>query len=434
MISNFPRAAVAATGDDSGIGRASVARRRRAVMLVVCMCAVGRCGMAPTPAPARATESLVSRVDAAIDRALTEKRIVGAVVLVARDGRVVYHRAAGLADRETARPMREDAVFRLASMTKPIVSAAALVLVEQGKLGLDDPVTRWLPDFRPRLDDGREPTIAVRQLLTHTAGLSYGFLETQNGPYHRARVSDGLDQPGRSATDNLRRIASVSLAYPPGSAWRYSVATDVLGEVVARAGGKPLPEVVATLVTGPLGMNDTAFTVRDASRLAVPYADGAAGPVRMGETQLVPFGSGEGFRYSPGRVFDPASFPSGGAGMVGTASDFLVFLEALRTGGGAVLKPDTTRSMTTSQTGTLTGVADGPGWGFGFGMAVLTDPATARSPHSVGTFKWGGAYGHNWFVDPVRRLTVVILTNTAVEGMSGRFPTEVRDALYSGQP
>src|SRR5690242_9833095 len=146
---------------------------------------------------AAAEERAVSaRLDAVIEQALADKRVVGTVVLVARDGKVIYHRAAGEADREAHTPLREDAVFRLASMSKPLVSAAALALVDQGKLGLEDPVTRWLPDFRPRLADGREAVITVRQLLTHTAGLSYGFFEPEDGPYHRAGVSDGLDAPG----------------------------------------------------------------------------------------------------------------------------------------------------------------------------------------------------------------------------------------------
>lgn len=386
------------------------------------------------PAHEAPPSSLAGRLDAAIDHAIEQKRIVGTVVLVARDGQVVYRRAAGLADREANRPMREDEIFRLASMTKPIVSAAALALVDRGQLRLDDPVTRWLPTFRPRLPDGREPTITVRQLLTHTAGLTYGFLEPADGPYHRANVSDGLDQPGLSLDENLRRIASVPLSYEPGTAWQYSVATDVLGGVVAQAGGHPLPEVVDRFVTGPLHMKGTGFAPPEPARLAAAYADGKPEPVRMGDPHVVPFGPGGGIRFSPGRAFDRNSFPSGGAGMVGTAGDYLTFLEAIRTGGSPILKPETVRAMAASQTGALTGVASGPGWGFGYGFAVLTDPGAAKSPHSPETIQWGGAYGHHWFVDPGRRVTVVALTNTTVEGMVGAFTAEVRDAVCADRP
>jgi CubicO group peptidase (beta-lactamase class C family) len=151
----------------------------------------------------------VGRLNQVIDRALTQSRIVGTAILVVRDGSVAFSRVAGSADRESGQPVQEDTIFRLASMTKPIVSVATLALVEQDKIHLDDPVTRWLPDFRPALSDGRRPTITVRHLLTHTAGLNYGFKEPADGPYHRAHISDGLEQPGLPIEENLRRLASV---------------------------------------------------------------------------------------------------------------------------------------------------------------------------------------------------------------------------------
>ncbi len=381
------------------------------------------------PALAEPDAGLAGRLDEAIDRALTERRIVGAVVLVARDGDVVYRRAAGLRDRETGAPMTEDTIFRLASITKPYVAAAAMRLVEEGIIGLDDPVANWLPGFRPRLADGTEPVIRIRHLLSHRAGLSYGFLESGGeGPYRRAGISDGLAGPDVSLEENVRRIASVPLAYPPGEGWRYSVAMDVMGAVLEAATGEPLPDIVARLVTEPLDMDDTAFTVTDRDRLAVPYADGADEPVRMGALADVPLGDSV-VRFAPGRVFDESAFPSGGAGMVGTAGDLLAFLEAVRTGGAPILKARTVETMMADRTGPQA-QTQGPGWGFGIGWAVLDDPEAAGTPQAKGTIQWGGAYGHSWFVDPARGLTVVALTDTAFEGMSGRFPVEIRDAVY----
>jgi CubicO group peptidase (beta-lactamase class C family) len=334
-----------------------------------------------------------------------------------------------MADREAGQPMREDTVFRLASMTKPIVSVAALSLVEKGRLALDAPVTRYLPGFQPKLPDGSTPVITIRQLMTHTAGLSYGFLQPPDGPYRRAGISDGLDQPGLAMEENLRRIASVPLSYPPGTGWGYSVATDVLGAVLEQAAGAPLPEITRQLVTAPLGMTHSGFAVADPGRLAKPYADATPRPERMRPEQQLPFGEGV-ISFAPGRVFDPASFPSGGAGMVGTAGDFLRLLESLRRGGAPVLSPDSVRLLTTNAVGDLPVQAAGPCWGFGLGVSVLLDPATAGTPQSAGTWQWGGVYGHSWFVDPAQRLTVVAMTNTAVEGMSGAFPRAVRDAVY----
>jgi len=372
---------------------------------------------------------LGKRLDEVFDRALAEQRIVGATVLVAEAGRPAYHRSGGLADRATGRPVADDTIFRLASLTKPMVTAAALALIEQGVLGFDDVVTRWLPDFRPALQ-GQAPAITIRQLLTHTAGLSYGFMQPDDGPYLRLGVSDGMDKPGLSFDDELSRVVDAGLFFPPGAAWLYSVGMDVLGAVLEKATGQTLAQIVAERVARPLGMADTGFTVTDPARLATPYADGSP-PVEMGETCVVPFAELSGIRFAPGRAFDAGSFPSGGAGMVGTAGEFLSFLEAIRTGGGGIVSPAMAGQMMRNQTGDLAIVTNGPGWGFGFGGAVLLDPAAANSPHSPGVWLWGGVYGHSWFVDPARALSVLVMTNTAIEGMTGQFAIDVAAAVQA---
>ncbi|MCG5261592.1 serine hydrolase domain-containing protein [Cupriavidus gilardii] len=374
---------------------------------------------------------LSESIDTVVQKALDERRLVGAVVLVARDGELVHRQAAGLADRESQRPMAVDTVFRLASISKPIVSAAAMVLVARGQIDLDDGIDRWLPAFRPRLVDGRVPRITIRQLLSHTAGLGYRFLEVdENGPYAQAGVSDGLDRIGIDLDENLGRIASVPLLYEPGTAWGYSVATDVLGALIERVHGAPLDVAVRQLVTGPLGMTETDFVARDAQRVATPYVNDRPQPHRLGEGEIVPVFDGTvGIRYSPARIFDPHAFPSGGAGMAGTADDVMRLLEALRQPDGALLPNELVAEMTRDQTDGHE-VPGAPGFGFGLGFSVLRDPVLAGSPESVGTWRWGGAYGHAWFVDPVQRLSVVALTNTLYEEMSGRFVTDLRDAVY----
>ena len=374
------------------------------------------------------TQAANARIDEVIDRAIAEQRIVGTVVLVSHDGKLVYQRAAGLADRESKRPMQVDTTFRLSSVSKPIVSAAALVLVDQGKLSLDDPVTKWLPDFRPKLANGTVPTITVRQLLTHTSGLGYKFAEKPGTPYYKAGVSDGFDELRISLDENLRRLATAPLFNAPGEAWRYSVSIDVLGAVLEKASGKALPQVVAETVTQPLGMRDTGFWAKNPARLAVPYHDAKPAPAPMDDPYVMPFGEGGRMTYSPSRALDAKAFPSGGAGMVGTAPDVMRLLEAVRTGGKPILKAATAESMMRNQIGSVVG--PGPGVGFGFGGAVVVDPATAHTPQSPGTWQWGGVYGHNWFVDPTRKLTVVAFTNTAPEGLFGKFSTDLRDAVY----
>ncbi len=318
-----------------------------------------------------------------------------------------------------------------------------MVLAEQGKLPLDAPVRRWLPAFAPRLGDGGIPDMTVRHLLTHTAGLGYRFLESgEDGPYARAGVSDGMDDTRITLDENLRRLAGAPLLYRPGTAWGYSLAIDVLGGVIEQVCGMALGEAVRALVTKPLGMRDTDFTAADPSRLAVAYVnnvnngnnvnDSGAGPRPLAEGEVAsPFEGAVGIRYSPRRALDPNAFQSGGAGMVGSAEDLLRLLEALRSGGGPIVSGQTVARMGANHTGALD-LPNAPGFGFGLGFSVLVDPARAASPESPGTWRWGGAYGHSWFVDPARELSVVAFTNTMYEGMSGKFVGDLRDAVYQG--
>jgi CubicO group peptidase (beta-lactamase class C family) len=387
--------------------------------------------------PAALSARIDPLLDAVLDTAM-QQRLVGTVVLVRHRGQEVYRRAAGYLDREAGTPMVEDAVFRLASVSKPIVSTAALALVGQNRLGLDDPVARWLPYFAPRQPDGAVAAMTVRHLLTHTAGLDYGFLQPPGGAYAQAGVSDGMDASRISLEDNLRRLATVPLAYAPGERWAYSIATDVLGAVIEQAVGMPLAQAVATLVTAPLAMHDTGFVAADPARLAVAYADRVAGelqPRRLldaGEDHL-PFLDGmAGFTLSPARARDAQAYPSGGAGMVGSAPDFMRLLETLRQGGAPLLPPALARQMGESQTGDFE-LPFWPGRGFGLGFTVLTDPQLAATPEAAGTWRMGGTYGHSWFVDPAQELSVVAFTNTALEGMAGPFVTELCQAVYGAE-
>ncbi|MDR5859256.1 beta-lactamase family protein [Halomonas eurihalina] len=371
-------------------------------------------------------------LDAAIDQALADNLVVGAVVMVARKGALIYRRAAGLLDREASTPMREDAIFRLASVTKLYVTVAAMQMVEEGKLALDDPVTKYLTYFRPRTADGEESIIRIRHLMSHTAGLTYGFLEPEGGAYRRAGVSDGIDATGITLAENVKRIASLPLSYEPGTSWGYSVASDVLGAVLEVVDGCTLPEVIRRRVTDPLTITDTTFSVVDTSRLAVPYANSPeAGqpPECMGARHQITF-NGLTLNFVPDSIFDARTFPSGGGGMAGTAIDTLKLLEALRQGGGPLLKPESVERFTTNVVGELEANLAEPGWGFGLGCGICRDPAAANLPVSAGTWSWGGVYGHKWFVDPARELSVVSLTNTTLAGTLGPFPNAVRDAIY----
>ncbi|MEV0606933.1 serine hydrolase domain-containing protein [Polymorphospora rubra] len=382
--------------------------------------------------PAVPDPGVAKHFDPVVDDAVDSGRVVGAAVLVARRGVVVYERYAGWADREHQVRPSADTLFRLASMTKPLVSVAALALVEQGRLTLDTPAHEVLPYFRPALPDGRTPDLTLRHLLTHTAGLGYGFLQPDNQPYADAGISDGADVSTSTLADNLRRLAGVPLFFEPGTAWSYSLATDVVGAMVEALTGEPLPAVVARLVTGPLGMRDTVFHAADPARLPAAYADAdePGQPARrMGAADEVPLPYAGVIRYAPDRVTDPDAYPSAGMGMVGTARDYLRFLEAVRLGGAPVLSPATTGLMTTDAVeGHPLDIA--PGYGFGLGFSVVRDRAEAGDARPVGSYGWSGVYGTHCYVDPTAEVSVVSLTNTALEGMIGGFANEVEQALY----
>jgi CubicO group peptidase (beta-lactamase class C family) len=231
--------------------------------------------------------------------------------------------------------------------------------------------------------------------------------------------------------ENLRRIASVPLKFEPGTSWAYSVATDILGEVVSRITRKLLPETIKELITHPLAMDSTGFAPpTDLALVVTPYADGRSQPIRMSDPQIVPTAPLTSLTFSPSRAFNNHSFHSGGGGILGTAPDFMRFLEAIRLGGHPILRTDSVWTVTQNQIGSLWVMADEPGWKFGFGGAVLEDPAAAGSPQSPGTLRWGGVWGHHWFVDLEKRLTVICLTNTAIEGVRGKFPRQLRQAIY----
>jgi CubicO group peptidase (beta-lactamase class C family) len=368
------------------------------------------------------TLSLSNAIDAAIEGALAEGRIAGSVVLVAEHGEVIYERAAGLADRETGRRMQVETPFRFASVTKAFTTMAILKLIEAGRLSADDKVTTYLPGFAPRLADGSIADIRIGHLMAHTAGLDYRSQQPADGAYARAGVSDGLDESRGSLEANLARIASVPLDRVPGEGWRYSVATDVLGGVIEAVTGMGLEGAIGTLVSEPLQLSAAFHWLQE--DLAVPYRDGATAPVKMtvGVEVPQPYSEGPGVRFDPERIRDATAWRSGGAGMAGRARDVLTLLEAYRT--GAFLRDDLREAARMPRVG-AEAQAMGPGWGFSWMGAVLIDPASTGSQLSTGSVSWGGTYGNWWGIDFARKRSVVSMTNTAYEGMSGRFAQSI---------
>lgn len=376
-------------------------------------------------------KTMSRNVSTVLSQAFTENRIAGGVVLVAAEGAVIAQEVTGFADIALEIPMRADARFRLASVTKPIVSLAAMKLVELAVLDLHEPISNWLPYFRPFLANGRQPEITLHHLLSHSSGLSYRFQEMAGSDYERFGVSDGLDCSGLSLEENLRRLAGVKLKFEPGAAWQYSLGLDVVGAVIECATERTLPEAIDDLICRPLGLRSLAFTVRSESELAVPYVNTSGTLMAMPEyAEVLPPDAVSAIRFSPCRALAENEFASGGAGMVGSASDILKVLEIVRKDGAGFIDSKLARLMRNAHVD-ADRRAKRDGWGFGYMGAVLADPFRLNTPQQVGTVAWGGVYGHTWFFDVASGLTVVALTNTTWEGVGGRLPLEIRDGVYA---
>jgi CubicO group peptidase (beta-lactamase class C family) len=369
---------------------------------------------------------------ARIDRFIQEKYIAsgklpGAQLVVARQGQVVHQSVLGSASLEDGTPMREDTVVRIYSMTKPITSVAFMMLVEEGLVALDDPVHRFIPAWK---DLGvyvagqagsyqTRPTdspMRMIDLLRHTAGLTYGFQlrTTVDAAYRKARLEPFEQTEGLQGF--VDALAKVPLEFSPGTAWNYSVATDVLGYLVGKISGVPFDQFLQQRILGPLGMVDTAFHVADdkAARFAQCYLQSAEG-------KLAPLTTGRNFRQ-------PTTCASGGGGLVSTAADYLRFCEAMRCGGalgtGAnevrLLGPKTVALMRANHlpdgrdladlSVSLFSEATYRGVGFGLGFAVTTDVARTGIAGSMGEYWWGGAASTAFWIDPVEDLSVVFLT------------------------
>ena len=348
---------------------------------------------------------------------VSDGRLAGAVALVARHGEVAYLESFGHRDLESRSPMHEDAIFRIASQTKALVSVGVMILQEQGLLLITDPVGKYLPEFRtttvaePREDGGydvvdAERPITIRDLLTHMAGISYG-----NGVARDRWAEAGIqgwyfahrDEP-IGAT--VARMATLPFDAQPGERWIYGYSTDILGALVERVSGLALDDFIRTRILEPLGMRDTHFYLSEAKsdRLAVVYSAKAEGGLERAPDPGRGVGQGA-YLEGPRKSF------SGGAGLLSTAIDYARFLQMLLNGGELdgvrVLTRKTVQLMTVDHLGELQ-LSDGVGFGLGF--AVLEDLGATGLPGSIGEFGWGGAYHSTYWVDPQEQLVVVYLT------------------------
>ena len=365
----------------------------------------------------------LARIDGWMDRLVEEGKLAGLSVLVARRGGVAYRRCSGLADRERGTAMAADTIVRIYSMTKPLTSLAILMLYEEGRFQLDDPISRFLPAFANQRvlaggARGKVETvpavrdITFRDLLTHTSGLTYGFMEsTLVDALYR---SGGVDFQTSDATlgEVVERAAALPLLAQPGTAWNYSIATDVLGHLVAVIAGRPFDEFLAERVLRPLGMADTGFQVPAAKlgRFAANYGRGADGALALIDDP------------AKSRFTQPGRIASGGGGLCSTADDYLRFCRMMlnkgELDGTRLLGRKTVELMTANHLGGDMAAMGQPrfsessyeGIGFGLGFSVMLDPARAQVLGTPGEYAWGGAASTAFWIDPAEEMAVILLT------------------------
>jgi CubicO group peptidase (beta-lactamase class C family) len=383
-------------------------------------------------------------LDAAFQSEVDSEKIPGAVVLILRNGKVAYSGAFGYQDREKQVLMKGDAIFRIASMTKPLVSVAVMMLVEEGKLQLVSPVSAFLPEFKgvkvgvEKVNDGAgkpelvlEPPrreMTIHDLLRHTSGLTYGqFGDSLVKQEYR---SANIGAPGENLAVVISKLSQLPLAYQPGTTFEYSMSTDVLGRVVEVVSGMELDRFIAERITKPLGMSDTGFylSAEQISRAAEPQVDAATGkrpPMR--DVSVRP------------------SWMSGGGGMVSTAPDYARFCLMLLNGGefeGAhFLSPRTVAYMTSDHLPPGTAISQAVqgfgslipspalGQGFGLGFAVRTDVGRNPMPGSVGEFYWTGASGTTFWVDPKESLIAVMMVQVPIN-QGAYYRSLIRNMVY----
>jgi CubicO group peptidase (beta-lactamase class C family) len=389
----------------------------------------------------------LQRLRAGMQRYVDEGRVSGIVVYVARAGRVVAHEAFGKADVEAARPMAKDSIFRIASQTKALTSVAAMMLVEEGRLGLGDSAAKYIPAFGNTTVAVEPPAgavadspvssvpawraITIRDLFTHTAGIGYGT-GIAAAQWKAARIQGWyFADRNEPVAAVVERMASLPMDAQPGEKYVYGYNTDILGVVVEKVSGQTLAEFLQKRITGPLGMADTQFYLPPAQRdrLATVY-----GVTKVGRIERAPNGKDGQGDYVEG----PRVAFSGGAGLLSTARDYGRFLQMMLNGGeldGArVLSPKTVELMTVNHVGSLfaeRGTADA-GKGFGLGFDVVEDLGRTGSYGTAGAFGWGGAYHTNYWVDPKEKLVAVIMTQllpATGSDLHGRFRTLVYQSI-----
>jgi len=405
--------------------------------------------LAPTPASpesAGMSKAGFDRVEAHLKhRYIDAGRFPGAQMLVYRRGKVVHSAVQGFADVERKSPMKDDTIFRIYSMTKPITSVAFMMLFEEGRVALDEPVQKYIPEWNNLgvFQAGTLPAFLTKppsrpmlivDLLRHTSGLTYGFQQRSNvdAAYRERRIEE-IERP-RTLQLMIDDLSRLPLEFSPGEAWNYSVSTDVIGYLIGKISGTPFDQFLRERIFNPLGMNDTDFFVPPdkAHRLAACYSSDGKGGMKLQDDPTT------------SSFLSPPSFISGGGGLCSTAADYLTFCRALLGGGELdgvrLIGPKTLALMTSNHlpggsdlytmSRSLFSEAAYNGIGFGLGLAVTMNPAQTLLPGSAGEYFWGGLASTAFWIDPAEELIAVFMTQL-MPSSSYPIRRELRTMVYA---
>ncbi|GAA4432383.1 serine hydrolase domain-containing protein [Ravibacter arvi] len=400
---------------------------------------------AGTPESAGMSSERLKRVDRILQSFVDEERVAGAIGFVARNGKIVYHKSFGYNDLEARTPLSKDAIVRIASQTKAITSAAIMLLYEEGHFLLDDPVSRYLPSFaHPKVLETFNPgdstytarpakrEITIRDLLTHTSGIGYAVIGTKeaNAIYAKHNIPVGLEGPSASLKEVMERLGGLPLFHEPGTRYLYGLNSDVLGYLVEVISGKTLADFFRERLFKPLGMDDTYFNLplQKQERLAVLYTENADRKTVKVSDHGSPLAKDgkmlENYPRSNGTYF------SGGAGLSSTAYDYAMFLQMLlnrgRYNGHQIMSPTTVKMFTANQIGHLTEGKNN----FSLGFGITTEAQALKLPMAAGTFDWGGAFGTQYWVDPVEGIVGVVITQKQPSSWGGELSGKFKAAVY----
>jgi CubicO group peptidase (beta-lactamase class C family) len=367
--------------------------------------------MAPPESVGMSTERL-SRIDNLVKEYVDKKWIAGAAVLVARDGKIVYYKGLGYDDFDKKTPMKKDAICRIASQTKAITSVAVMMLYEEGKILLNDPVSNYIPEFKnPRVLDKFNPAdttyttvpakreLTIRDLLTHTSGIDYAQIGSKeaNAIYYKAGLVGGIGVNKILLADKMKILGGLPLMHQPGEKWTYGLNTDLLGYLIELVSGMSLDQFFKKKIFEPLGMKDTYFYLpkEKRNRLATLYTeDSTKHIIKDGETYEL-----NGTIYVNYPNMD-GTYYSGGGGLSSTAYDYGIFMQMMLNGGEyngkRILSRSSVRMMTSNQIGDIAFGDDK----FGLGFGIVTERGSAKTPVSPGTFSWGGMFSSSYWIDP----------------------------------